>query len=296
MVIYDQAGDYTVSVAPGDENGRLFDAPACSLTLRIRPYAGARFSANTFGGCVPLKVEFDNQSIHAASYVWDFDDGTPVVTDVSPVHTFLSPGVYRVRLTAFGGFSNDADTVSGVITVFPRPTADFNAVPTRVRSGNDSVRFNSNAKGAVKWFWDFGDGSTSQERDPVHFYPVKGKYTVTLTVENPAGCRDTVVKADYIHKMFNVARDESTLEFKPRLYPNPNDGRFTLSFHASKGGRASAVVEDVLGRNVATIFDGFATAGDNSVEVALALPPGAYLLRLKIGENPTAAVAPFVVN
>lgn len=46
-------------------------------------------------------------------------------------------------------------------------------------------------------FWDFGDGTTSNESDPVHIYTVAGEYTVCLTAENPYGT-DTYCGTIYI--------------------------------------------------------------------------------------------------
>ncbi|HKK78500.1 MAG TPA: PKD domain-containing protein, partial [Phaeodactylibacter sp.] len=38
------------------------------------------------------------------------------------------------------------------------------------------------------WFWEFGDGGTSNEQNPVYFYNGEGTFTVTLTVCNDGGC------------------------------------------------------------------------------------------------------------
>jgi hypothetical protein len=46
----------------------------------------------------------------------------------------------------------------------------------------------------VSWEWDFGDGSTSTERNPVHTYAVRGDYTVTLTVTDNLGRSDTTTR------------------------------------------------------------------------------------------------------
>ncbi|HOT04425.1 MAG TPA: DUF2341 domain-containing protein, partial [Methanolinea sp.] len=50
------------------------------------------------------------------------------------------------------------------------------------------------------WHWDFGDGNTSSEQNPMHVYEGLGIYTVNLTVSNNHGS-DTLVKTDYIHVM-----------------------------------------------------------------------------------------------
>ncbi|MFH9347797.1 collagenase [Kitasatospora sp. NPDC017646] len=49
-----------------------------------------------------------------------------------------------------------------------------------------SVETNSQAK-LASWHWTFGDGSSSDERNPVHTYAAPGTYTVALTVTDSAG-------------------------------------------------------------------------------------------------------------
>ena len=45
----------------------------------------------------------------------------------------------------------------------------------------------------VSYLWDFGDGNTSTEANPVHTYAVEGIYDVTLTVEFADGCVITFI-------------------------------------------------------------------------------------------------------
>jgi PKD repeat protein len=45
----------------------------------------------------------------------------------------------------------------------------------------------------MKWLWEFGDGITSREQNPVHAYREEGVYDVRLTVWNDDGS-DTVIK------------------------------------------------------------------------------------------------------
>jgi PKD repeat protein len=47
------------------------------------------------------------------------------------------------------------------------------------------------------WTWNFGDGGTSTEQNPVHTYTAIGTYTVTLTVSNAQG-EDTTAMPSYI--------------------------------------------------------------------------------------------------
>lgn len=61
-----------------------------------------------------------------------------------------------------------------------------------------SVKFNDCSEGVItEWFWDFGDGNTSNEQNPSHTYEKQGLYTVSLTVKGPSEGK-TVIKEDYI--------------------------------------------------------------------------------------------------
>ncbi|HIQ01544.1 MAG TPA: PKD domain-containing protein, partial [Anaerolineales bacterium] len=74
-------------------------------------------------------------------------------------------------------------------------TADFSFSPEAPLSGEE-VGFTDRSRGeVVAWAWDFGDGTGSRVRDPVHAYASPGVYTVTLTVADASGCVDTVRKS-----------------------------------------------------------------------------------------------------
>jgi PKD repeat protein len=47
------------------------------------------------------------------------------------------------------------------------------------------------------WFWDFGDGNTSEEESPAHAYDVPGVYTVSLTVTNTLGTDTYTLEVEY---------------------------------------------------------------------------------------------------
>ena len=61
-----------------------------------------------------------------------------------------------------------------------------------------TIQFEDISSGSPQsWSWDFGDGGTSTDPNPVHTYHAVGMYTVSLTVTNIAGS-DTETKIDYI--------------------------------------------------------------------------------------------------
>jgi PKD repeat protein len=63
-----------------------------------KPYTG--FTATNNIGFSPLEVAFQNTTKFAASYEWNFGDGSPVSTEASPVHTYTAIGTYTVSLKA----------------------------------------------------------------------------------------------------------------------------------------------------------------------------------------------------
>ncbi|MBO7652348.1 MAG: PKD domain-containing protein, partial [Bacteroidales bacterium] len=85
-------------------------------------------------------------------------------------------------------------TVS-VITPNP-PVADFTGTPTTILE-RESVTFTNNSQYAATCLWNFGDGETSTEMNPVHTYMTPGTYTVTLRVENNLG-NNTKTRTNYI--------------------------------------------------------------------------------------------------
>ncbi|MEM9931179.1 MAG: peptidylprolyl isomerase [Bacteroidota bacterium] len=66
-----------------------------------------------------------------------------------------------------------------------RPTVQF-MMPETAQAGN-AVSFANTTLDATTYLWDFGDGTTSTERDPAHRYLTSGSYTVTLTATNEKG-------------------------------------------------------------------------------------------------------------
>jgi PKD repeat protein len=77
------------------------------------------------------------------------------------------------------------------------PVADFGATP-REGPAPLAVAFTDlSTGGPTSWLWDFGDGSTSTLRSPVHQYTSEGSRDVRLTVTNSAGT-NTLLRPGYV--------------------------------------------------------------------------------------------------
>jgi gliding motility-associated-like protein len=142
-------------------------------------------------GCAPLTVSFTNTSLQGLSYQWNFGDGGTSTAD-NPTYIFNVPGVYTVSLTAtgIGGGVNTAVKVDSIV-VRPRANAYFVLQPTEVIVPNDPVFTYNLSANATNYTWDFGDGTSSTEFNPVHYYTQAGSFDVTLIANNAWNCPDT---------------------------------------------------------------------------------------------------------
>lgn len=87
---------------------------------------------------------------------------------------------------------------------FLAPKPLFRAYPRAGRTPL-TVRFQNFSTGDVlRYFWDFGDHSTSYEANPTHTYLTEGVYTVTLNIITSTGAQGIAVKNNYI----TVSNDE----------------------------------------------------------------------------------------
>jgi gliding motility-associated-like protein len=157
-------------------------------------------------GCIPLTVQFQNNSVNATSYTWDFDDGSPASAATAPVHTFNATGVFNVRLIAYNpNACKTRDTSYVTITVDSNSLkSDFtvdvldSCGPYRAAFSNTS-QFSKlpGAPGRTSFLWLFGDGTQDTRMNPgTHTYAKGGTYTVMLIMRDTSACNspDTMRK------------------------------------------------------------------------------------------------------
>jgi Zn-dependent metalloprotease len=72
-------------------------------------------------------------------------------------------------------------------------TADFYTPDSASCSVPKDVYFQNNSFSALQYIWNFGDGGTSTQENPMHTYTAQGTYTVTLIAIGCNGVADTLV-------------------------------------------------------------------------------------------------------
>ena len=185
------------------EEGGCFDT--LSLTINVFPQPDVAFLTSQTEGCEDFTVSFLEVAANSTAYIWNFGDGSPVNNQANPTHTYVDPGTYFVTLAGVGAGGCKTLTDGVPITVYPAPTPDFTsdpAYPVELALPGTTVQFfdQTSNPNAVAWLWDFGDGNTSTDQNPVHTYVTAGTYQVSLTVNTDEGCQETVVHGPYVIK------------------------------------------------------------------------------------------------
>jgi gliding motility-associated-like protein len=123
---------------------------------------------------------------------WDFGDNNTTSTS-TPRHSYLDPGTYVVTLQVISDQNCEAETTKPVI-IHPSPDVSFLGGVTCAEEELNFLNTSSISSGTMSDFeWTFGDGQTSQVRDPAHRYMNEGTYEVKLVVTSDQGCKDSLI-------------------------------------------------------------------------------------------------------
>ena len=177
----------------------MIDSTACISPDTIKEtvsFNNARVSASftmpdsvCLGTTVTPTTTFSN----GITYSWSFADSV-VNTIADPSFTFNTVGTFTLTVVvANPGTCNGADTFNRIIKVLPTPIADFSFVPITPQE-NIPTTFTNMSVNATRYSWDFGDGTTSVETNPIHQYNKTGTYKTCLTAYNGSSCPSVACK------------------------------------------------------------------------------------------------------
>ena len=170
-----------------------------------RVYAGLPTYLNDFSysganeiNCIILDscvgtVQFNGVSSAPGPLTWEWDFGDGFTSSgANPVHTFpLSQQFYTVKVRILP--ANGCGVVERSKIIYPRGimiNADFD-----ITMKCDSILVNFHNVSEVQpdptslhYTWNFGDGNTSTDVNPVHRYDARLNYNVTLSVQSGTSC------------------------------------------------------------------------------------------------------------
>jgi PKD repeat protein len=196
-VVY-SAGAYSGSVI--DENGCTASATVVVTTKEL-PYVDLGPEINLCEGDPSYILDAGDYE----SYLWS-DGSTGRTLAVS------ATGIYSVTVTNASGCTA-SDWVNVVVNGIPDAYYYYDADGLEVQFVNST--FNADS-----YYWDFGDGHTSTDENPLHRFRSKGTYIVSLTAISDH-CENSVYSEAI--QVSSKTDDEAV-----HLYPNPSTGMFTV--------------------------------------------------------------------
>ena len=258
------AGNYSVTVV--DNNGCVATQSVSIVSNIIYPNVDA--GQNDTLSCLPNTFLSLNgfSSTPGVSYIWSGPGG---FTSFFSSPSIITPGIYTLSVTNPINGCTSVDSV--LILQSSGPIASFSQTPS---NGNAplSVTFVNGSSGATSFFWDFGNGSTSNSVSDNSTYLIPGIYQITLIATNTEGCSDTAIATVSIFEEFFIE--------VPNVFTPNGDGSNDVFFIPNKGIESLEVlIYNRWGSLVYTItqpsgsWDGKTSSGD--------APDGTYFFLLK---------------
>ena len=214
----DAPNNTTTAVAPEIKNKSLYIEPSVRTA------------------CAGTEVNFTaKNSSKNGSYLWNFGDGS-FSNQENPVHNYKKSGTFDVSLSVTNPNDGQISTIAmrDLITINPKPEADFEWSYTNSPVGEPTAKFVNTSVNANSFLWKFTENRSSTEVSPSVIYNSKGKQPVILEVQNSFGCKDEQVKIVQVNADFNLGAvlkmSEQEIAFMPDALKKGGN-KFKLSIY-----------------------------------------------------------------
>ena len=221
---YAKAGIYSVKLKTMD-NANCNDSILIQNMIQVNAPI-ASFTANPAQICAGDTVTFSNTSnAGTTGYTWIFDDNSVPIYTKDAKHVYTKSGSLNPSLIVMD-MNGCKDTAYSVILIAGKPRPAFKADTLKASCPPFLVQFTdtSSAASIVKWRWDFGDGSVSNQSFPAHLYSAPGNYDVKLWVANQTGCADSLIN----YGMISIGGPSGTFTFSPDSFCAPSQVLFNF--------------------------------------------------------------------
>jgi agmatine deiminase len=188
---------------PGDSDDQVYDATAANLAA-----AGFEVIRMDFEAA----ISYGGQTFDADYLNWGVGNGwvilvgfdNPATDDAAKAKLeawFPGRDVHVIEMReswiAGGGVHCHTNDQPAASTIGTPPTADFTVAPTNGSTPFEAAFSDLSTGSPASWTWDFGDGGSSADQNPVHVYAANGTYSVSMMARSSSGS-DTIVRTDYI--------------------------------------------------------------------------------------------------
>jgi PKD repeat protein len=171
------------------------------------------------------------------TYSWDFGDET-VSSERSPVKQYSSLGSFTVQFTVTDS-SQTKDSDSKEINVINRKPIPSVTGPDAAAREGELVQFSGSSSNdpdddAMKFVWNFGDGTSAEMENPTHTFADDGTYYVTLTVIDEHGGGDVtthMVVVSNVPPEVSISSKTEIVEGEPVTFTSTVEDQGTSDTH-----------------------------------------------------------------
>ena len=183
------------------------------------------------GSIARLRVDVTGGDGKGYEYLWQpFVDLSSAFIK-NPVASPKKDTKYNVKVSDLCGSPAVLDSI--LVSILPQPVVEFSA---------DSLascpplysKFLNKTNASSRCFWDFGDGSNAETcADVFKTFTRSGKYNVKLTVISVDGCKDSLIKENYINiyrvpvASFSMSPQPTTILQTEVSFKDESEGRIT---------------------------------------------------------------------
>ncbi|MEO6405141.1 MAG: gliding motility-associated C-terminal domain-containing protein [Ferruginibacter sp.] len=193
-------GTYTLHLKRGTDGNTILDecgqeTPASTINFSISDTVNADFAHNIIFGCDRNTVQYSHNGLNGVnSWKWSFD-GTRSSMLQNPVISYTNFQQKNTQLIVSNGVCTDTANIS----IFFDNLLEAGFEVTNLICPQEQAVLKQLSQGTVtEYLWKFGNGNTSNLKDPApEFYPVTSttrNVAVQLIIKNSYGCFDTATR------------------------------------------------------------------------------------------------------
>ena len=194
---YTQSGTYNISLFTDAPNGCKYDLNNFAFLQIDNLNVDATINSN----CNDGSINITNNTVGAIQHQWNMGDGT-IYNTPNVTHNYIPSQSYVITYESISdiGCSNfeyytavfDCNYPNLVICQMPIQN------PIHQTCGFRNVNMNSPFTTASSWEWEFGDGQSSTEKDPSHYYSTPGVFNILHVAHYQNGTSDTLIINNFI--------------------------------------------------------------------------------------------------
>ncbi len=205
--VYSTAGKYlitAVAINPNPSGCNALEVVSFEFEIFNKPSA---VYTTTLQSCVNSTITFTDASQgngkSIKKWFWDFGD-SEFSTDQNPTHKYAASGDYSVKLMVEGETGCQSEVATQTVHIIALPVVNFStSLPACESKDITFTDLSSTAEGnIIKWTWDFGDGSTVEEKNSAapftHKYVLPGTYQVKLKLVTDKGCESILFEKSIV--------------------------------------------------------------------------------------------------